>query len=323
MARLFYGELFCPKAESIGLKPNLITNLGEVRKIVAFFTWGVMIAMANYTNGFPYMPGILGSNIYVAVATWATFFVMLLVIMPLAGYVIMKFLDYWREPRVTLQLPPPGPAQRLALLGFVLAVLGLSVQVLLGGKLMYKYTEPAELYGISGINNYCPSTWPSASTTAILWIAATWVSFALLVLPYLGVRLSRTWVLAILGAVTALGILLGLWSSYLRLLPDPIWFIVRSQRSSVTSQGAPWLWPIAAPLFYLSLTVWKASKTSPEPTAPCQDPGHRPGRHSLRVLHGGSHRGDAVTALHHRRVLPLFHYPLLRGGLLARHRPSS
>jgi len=69
-------------------------------------------------------------------ATWATFFVMLLVIVSLAGYVIMKFLDYWREPRVALQLPPPGPAQRLALLGFVLAVLGLSVQVLLGGKLI-------------------------------------------------------------------------------------------------------------------------------------------------------------------------------------------
>jgi nitric oxide reductase subunit B len=63
LARLFYGELFGPKAESIGLKPNLITNLEEVRKIVAFFTWGVMIAMASYTNGFPYTPGILGSNI--------------------------------------------------------------------------------------------------------------------------------------------------------------------------------------------------------------------------------------------------------------------
>jgi nitric oxide reductase subunit B len=110
----FYGELFGPRAESIGLKPNLITNQEEVGKIVAFFTWGLMIAMSNYTNGFPYMPGILGPNIHVTVATWATFFVMLLVIMPLAGYVIMKFLDYWKEPRVTLQLPPPCPAQRLA-----------------------------------------------------------------------------------------------------------------------------------------------------------------------------------------------------------------
>jgi nitric oxide reductase subunit B len=69
-----------------------------------------MIAMASYTNGFPYMSGISGPNIHVAEATWVTFFVLSLVIMPLAGYVIMKFLNYWREPGVTLQLPPPGPA---------------------------------------------------------------------------------------------------------------------------------------------------------------------------------------------------------------------
>jgi nitric oxide reductase subunit B len=266
----FYGELFGPKAESIGLKPNLITNQEEVRKIVAFFTWGVMIAMANYTNGFPYMPGILGPNIHVTVATWVTFFVLLLVIMPLAGYIIIKFLDYWKEPRVTLQLPPPGPAQRLALLGFALAVLGLSVQGLLGGYLMHKYVEPAELYGISGINNILPFNVARGLhyNLAVLWIAVSWVSFALFVLPYLGVQLSRARVLAILGAVTALGILLGLWASYLRLLPDPLWFVIGSQGRPVISQGTLWLLLIAALLSYLSLTVWRASKTSPEPIQP-------------------------------------------------------
>jgi nitric oxide reductase subunit B len=268
----FYGELFGPRAESIGLKPNLITNQEEVRKIVAFFTWGVMIAMANYTNGFPYMPGILGPNIHVTVATWVTFFVLLLVIMPLAGYIIIKFLDYWKEPRVTLQLPPPGPAQRLALLGFALAVLGLSVQGLLGGYLMHKYVEPAELYGISGINNILPFNVARGLhyNLAVLWIAVSWVFFALFVLPYLGVQLSRARVLAILGAgaVTALGILLGLWASYLRLLPDPLWFIIGSQGRPVISQGTLWLLLIAALLSYLSLTVWRASKTSPEPIQP-------------------------------------------------------
>jgi nitric oxide reductase large subunit len=107
--------LFGPKAESIGLKPNLITNQEEVKKIVAFFTWGVMIAMANYTNGFPYMPGILGSNIYVAVAAWVTFFVMLLVIIPLAGYIIIKFLDYWRaEGHALASASWPRPKARTA-----------------------------------------------------------------------------------------------------------------------------------------------------------------------------------------------------------------
>ncbi|AET32196.1 nitric-oxide reductase large subunit [Pyrobaculum ferrireducens] len=268
----FYRQLFGPRAEEIGLKPNLITDPEHVRKIVSFFTWGVMAAMANYTNGFPYMPGILGPNVHVTVSTWVTFFVLLLVIMPLAGWIIIKFIDYWREPRITVELPPPTAEQRLALLGFVLAVLGLSIQGLLGGYLMHKYTEPSSLYGISGINNILPFNVARALhyNLAILWIAVSWVSFALFVLPYLGVKLSRGKVLAILGAgaFTALGILLGIWSSYLQLLPDPLWFIVGSQGRPVISQGTLWLLLIAALLSYLSITVWRASKTSPEPIQP-------------------------------------------------------
>ncbi len=300
----FYAELLGPRSESIGLKPDLITNREEVRKIVSFFTWGVMIALANYTNGFPYMPGILGPNVHVTVATWVTFFVLLLIIMPLAGYIIMKFLDYWKEPRITVQLPPPSPAQRLALLGFALAVLGLSVQGLLGGYLMHKYSEPETLYGISGINNILPFNVARGLhyNLAILWIAVSWVSFALFVLPYLGVQLSRARILAILGAgaVTALGVLLGLWASYLRLLPDPIWFIVGSQGRPVISQGTLWLLLITALLSYLSLTMWKASKTSPEPIQPLVK--------ILAIALGGTAFGAFMGAL--PVVTPWWHFTI-------------
>jgi nitric oxide reductase subunit B len=137
---------------------------------------------------------------------------------------------------------------------------------------MHKYTEPAGLYGVSGINNILPFNVARNLhyNLAIFWIAVFWVSFALFVLPYLGVQLSRARVLVILGAgtVTALGILLGLWASYLRLLPDPIWFIIGSQERPVTSRGTLRLLLIAALLSYLSLTVWRVSKTSPEPIQP-------------------------------------------------------
>jgi len=69
-----------------------------------------MIAMANYTNGFPYMPGILGPNIHVTVATWVTFFVLLLVIMPLAGYIIIESSSTTGESRgsrFSFRLPAP------------------------------------------------------------------------------------------------------------------------------------------------------------------------------------------------------------------------
>jgi hypothetical protein len=48
---------------------------------------------------------------------------------------------------------------------------------------------------------------------------------------------------------------------------DPVWFIVGSQGRPVISQGTLWLVLIAALLSYLSLTVWRASKTSPGPLA--------------------------------------------------------
>lgn len=268
----FYSDYFGPKAEEVGLKPNLITDQQQVRKIVAFFTWGVLISLANYTNGFPYLPGITQPRLDVTTATWATFFILLLVIMPIAGYIIIKFIDYWKDPRITLELPPPSPVQRLALLGFVLSVLGLSVQGLLGGYLMHKYTEPAQLYGVPGVNNWLPFNVARALhvNLPILWMAVSWVSFALFVLPYLGVQLSRAKVLAILGlgAFVALGILLGVWASYLQMIPDPWWFIIGSQGRPVVNQGTLWLILVAALLAYLSAAVWKASRTSPEPIQP-------------------------------------------------------
>ncbi|ABO09324.1 nitric-oxide reductase large subunit [Pyrobaculum calidifontis] len=289
----FYAQYFGPRAEEVGLRPNLITNRDEVRKIAAFFTWGVLVAMANYTNGFPYMPGILSPNIHVTTSTWVTFFVLLLAIMPLAGYIIIKFLDYWREPRIALDLPPPGPAQRVALLGMALAVLGLSIQGLLGGYLMHKYTEPTSLYGIAGINSVLPFNVARALhyNLAILWIVVTWVSFALFVLPYLGVQLSKARALAILGAgaFAALGVLLGVWASYLQLIPDPWWFIFGSQGRPVVNQGTFWLLLIAALLFYLSAAVWRASKTSPEPIQPLVK--------ILAIALGGTAFGAVVGAL--------------------------
>ena len=183
----------------------------------------------------------------------------------------------------------------------MLAVLGLSVLGLLGGYLMHKYTEPAELYGI---NNILPFNVARGLhyNLAILWIAVSWVSFALFVLPYLGVQLSRARVLAILGAgaVTALGILLGLWASYLRLLPDPIWFIVGSQGRPVISQGTLWLLLIAALLSYLSLTVWRASKTSPEPIQPLVK--------ILAIALGGTAFGAFMGAL--PVVTPWWHFTI-------------
>ena len=239
----------------------------DIRKAVAYYTWGALIAVMGYTNGFPYTPGLVEQTIDATRATWATIFLLLLVIMPLAGYIIVKFIDYWRDERITVNLPEPGKAQRLALLGMALAMAGLGVQGLLGGYMMHLYAEP-ELYGVDA-TNLLPFNVARALhyNLAILWIAVTWVSFALFTLPYFGVKISEGRALLILGAggLVSVLVLLGVWAGYLGKIPDPLWFIIGSQGRPVVSAGTLWLLLIAALLAYLAIVTYRAAKANEYP----------------------------------------------------------
>ncbi|BES81615.1 nitric-oxide reductase large subunit [Pyrodictium abyssi] len=265
----FYTRFFRGEIAETRLALDLTPD--EARKITAFFTWGAMIAMKGYTNGFPYYPGLVEPTISSVKATWVTIFLLLLVVMPLVGYVLLKFIDYWRDQRVTVELPPPSRAQRLALVGMALAALGFAVQGLLGGYMMHLYAEQS-LYGVD-LTGILPFNVARALhyNLAILWIVVTWVSFAIFILPYFGARITEKHALAILGAgaATALGILFGIWLSYLGKMPDSVWFILGSQGRPVISQGTLWLLLVAGLLAYLALVVYRTAKTTPlEPARP-------------------------------------------------------
>ncbi len=263
----YFKSLFSDKYVNDRLALDKLLTDEDIRKITAFFTWGALIAMKGYTNGFPYTPGLIEPSIHATKATWVTIFLLLLVIMPMAGYIVVKFIDYWRDERITVNLPPPSPAQRVALLGMLLAVLGLSVQGLLGGYLMHLYAEP-ELYGID-LSHVLPFNVARALhyNLAILWIAVSWVSFALFVLPYFGLNLTRNQALAILGAggTVAILVLLGIWGGYLGKIPEPLWFIVGSQGRPVVSAGTLWLILIAGLLAYLALATYGVAKRNQYP----------------------------------------------------------
>ncbi len=170
----YFSEIFGERAEEVGLKPNLITDRSEIEKIVAYFMWTAMIALEGYTNGFPYHPGVLEPTVHVTLGTWITFFAILFAVMFVAGYLITKFLELWSEPRTPISLPEPSKAQKIALLGFLLAAIGLALQGLLGGYLMHKYAEPSALYGLS-INSILPFNVARALhyTLAVLWIVVS------------------------------------------------------------------------------------------------------------------------------------------------------
>jgi nitric oxide reductase subunit B len=105
---------------------------------------------------------------------------------------------------------------------------------------------------------------------AVLWIVVSWVSFALFVLPYFGVDVSERKVLGILGlgAVVSVGILVGIYASYMQLLPDNLWFLIGAQGRPVITQGSVWLILVAVLVFYIAYLFYKASGVAAEPLRP-------------------------------------------------------
>ncbi|WP_291998891.1 cbb3-type cytochrome c oxidase subunit I [Caldivirga sp.] len=266
----FYSWLLGPASEEFRLKPNLITNITDIRELAAYFTWSALIAMQGYTNGFPYMPGLLESTSNVTYASWITLFTIMLIVMPMAGYVVIKLMDYWHEPRLNIQLPPPDNTQRLALLAFLLAGVALGVQGLLGAYTMHLYADTS-LYGIN-LTPILPFNISRALhyTLAVLWIAITWIAFSLFVFPYFGLNITKRQVLTIMviGVAVSLGTLFGIWLSYLQLIPSPWWFIIGAQGRDVVTQGTLWLILLTAILGYVSYLWNKASRTAPEVLKP-------------------------------------------------------
>lgn len=84
--------------------------------------------------------------------------------------------------------------------------------------------------------------------------------------------MSRRQVLTVLviGVLVSIGTLLGIWASYLQLIPAPWWFIIGGAQGGrdVTTQGTLWLILITAILGYVSYLWSRASRTAPEPLKP-------------------------------------------------------
>lgn len=255
-------------SSSYGLKPNLV-NPSDLRNITAFIFWGALISLLGYTNGFPYIPNLTQPSVHVDISTWLMVAILLAVLMPMIGFVSLKILDHWRDPRTLISLPSPSSTQRLGLIGIFFAGIIAGVQGLLGLLAMHYYVEPHGL----GLISFVPFNVARALhlNMAIIWVALTWVSFALFALPYLGVPLSRKLVITILGLTlfTGVGLLLGILLSYNQLIPSPFWFMFGSQgRPNDANQGTFWLVLVAIIFFVASRLFFKASKVTVESIRP-------------------------------------------------------
>ncbi|QXJ28614.1 Nitric-oxide reductase, quinol-dependent [Saccharolobus shibatae B12] len=267
-----YNELYnilYNNSSNYGLKPNLV-NPNDLRNITAFILWGAMVSLLGYTNGFPYMPQQTQPSVNVSLSTWIMVIVLLAVLVSMVSYVSLKILDHWRDPRISVPLPPPSASQRIGLIGVFFASVLAGIQGLLGYLAMHYYVDPE---GILGLINFLPFNVTRALhlNMAVVWIALTWITFSIFALPYLGVPLSRKLSFAILGLTlfAGVGLLLGILFSYNQLIPSPYWFIFGAQgKPNDVDQGTFWLLLVALIFFLASSLFFKASKSTAEPLRP-------------------------------------------------------
>ncbi len=287
----FYSVYLGSNSSAIGLKPDLVTNQTQVKELTAYFSWSGLISLLGYTNGFPYVPGILQPTSNVTYASILQLVALLVAIMPVAAYIFMKLLQYWNEPKAPIPLPSTTPAQKTALVGMVIAAVATGVQGLLGTYTMHLYADTS-LYGVN-LTSILPFNVARALhyTLATLWIVLTWAAFSLFALPYFGVQLSRRKTLGIILLTVGVGAgsLLGIWLSYLQYIPAPWWFIFGAQGRDVAVMGTFWLIMIAAILSYLSYLFVRAYSKAAAPL--------RPFAGVLSIALGGTAVGSFIGAL--------------------------
>jgi len=258
----YYSIYLGSNSSQYRLKPNLITNKTIIKDLTAYFTWSAIISIMGYTNGFPYTIGLTTPSNNAYFSTFAMIGAIFAVGIPLIIYIIKELISHWNDPIVKIDLPKPNKTQKLALWVMLIAALGSGVQGLLGAYVMHLYSTGV-LYGLN-LLSILPFNVARGLHIwlAIYWISLTWVIFSLFVLPYFGLNISRKTMITviILGVVTALGSLFGLWASYLQLIPSPWWFIFGAQGRDVIEVGSFWLLLITALLGYVSYLFYKASK---------------------------------------------------------------
>ncbi len=251
-----------------GLKPNYISDHGELKHLTAFFAWTAWASVANrpgqsqtYTNNFPFDPLVGNTPPGDAVLWSAISLVTLLLGTALVLFAFGKF-DYlgWRgvEPHVHPHMLPgkASDTQRATIKFFLVVSLLFLAQVLAGGATAHFRAEPGSFYGID-LNNLLPSnilrTWHLQ--LAIFWIATAYVGGGLLLSSALGESEPRGqvlginllfWALVVVVAGSLLGELLGI-----NQLLGKLWFWFGHQGWEYLDLGRGWQIMLA-----LGLVLW-------------------------------------------------------------------
>ena len=252
-----WTDYFADPVVNRGLLYAHIQDPQEIRNLTAFFAWTAWASVANrpgetysYTNNFPYEP-LVGNSLTTGAILWSA--ISLIFLLAGTAAVLFAFGRFnflgWKEkdehahpgmlPGMTTE------SQRATIKFFVIAVLLLLTQTLVGGATAHYRADPGSFYGID-FSRFFPSnifrTWHLQ--LAIFWIATAYVAGGLFLSVGLGGKEPKGQaggVHALFAALVfvAVGSLLGEMFGVFQVFGD-LWFWFGHQGWEYLDLGRAW-----------------------------------------------------------------------------------
>ena len=252
-----WTDYFADPVVNRGLLYAHIQDPQEIRNLTAFFAWTAWASVANrpgetysYTNNFPYEP-LVGNSLTTGAILWSAISLIFL----LAGTAAVlfafgrfNFLGWKGKDEHAHPGMLPGmttESQRATIKFFVIAVLLLLTQTLVGGATAHYRADPGSFYGID-FSRFFPSnifrTWHLQ--LAIFWIATAYVAGGLFLSVGLGGKEPKGQaggVHALFAALVfvAVGSLLGEMFGVFQVFGD-LWFWFGHQGWEYLDLGRAW-----------------------------------------------------------------------------------
>lgn len=252
-----WTDYFADPVVNRGLLYAHIQDPQEIRNLTAFFAWTAWASVANrpgetysYTNNFPYEP-LVGNSLTTGAILWSAISLIFL----LAGTAAVlfafgrfNFLGWKGKDEHAHPGMLPGTtteSQRATIKFFVIAVLLLLTQTLVGGATAHYRADPGSFYGID-FSRFFPSnifrTWHLQ--LAIFWIATAYVAGGLFLSVGLGGKEPKGQaggVHALFAALVfvAVGSLLGEMFGVFQVFGD-LWFWFGHQGWEYLDLGRAW-----------------------------------------------------------------------------------